>query len=250
MKKLIYIFLAVLVFGCNPKNIDDCLKTEGDTIRKEFDVDFFDKVNPMSRVKMFIQAGPIQNVTVETGDNLISDVEVTVNDGTLEVVNNNGCNIFRDFELVRVFVTTPNLTSIKNSSGYTIESIGVLNFPQLQLISKDDSEAREFNTDGDFILQLQSQSVTIVGDNISNFFLSGTVDIFNVSIFQGDGRVDTPNLVAQDVNISHRGSNKIIVNPQQSLRGELRSTGDLISVNRPPIVEVEQLFTGKLIFEE
>ena len=249
MKKLSYLLLAFVIFGCNPKNIDDCLKTEGDTVRKEFDVDFFDKVNPMSRVKMFIQSGPVQSVIVESGDNLIDDVEVTVNDGVLEVISNNGCNIFREFERVRVFVTTPNLTSIRNSSGYTIESIGVLDFPQLELISEDDGQAREFNTDGDFILELQSQTVTIAGNNISNFFLSGTVDVFNVGIFQGDGRVDTPNLIAQDVNILHRGSNKVIVNPQQSLRGRLLSTGDLISVNEPPIVEIEQLFTGRLIFE-
>lgn len=250
MKKLIYILFSILVFGCNPKNIDDCLKTEGKTVQQEFAVDFFDKVTPNSRVKMFIQSGSVQKVMVETGDNLLEDVEVRVTDKTLEVFNNNGCNIFREFERVRVFVTTPNLVSIRNSSGYAIESIGVLDFPQLQLISEDGGNEFDLNTDGDFIMQLSADEVTIIGNNISNFFLSGTVDIFNVGIFQGDGRVDAPNFIAQRINITHRGSNKIIVNPQQSLRGVLRSTGDLISVNRPPIVEVEQLFTGKLIFQD
>jgi hypothetical protein len=41
----------------------------------------------------------------------------------------------------------------------------------------------------------------------------------------------------------------MIVNPQQSLTGLLRGTGDLISVNHPPIVDVEQLYTGHLIFQ-
>ena len=249
MKKILYIVLAVLVLGCNPKNIDDCFKSEGDSVSQEFDVDFFDKVIPMSRVKLFIESGPVQKVVVETGDNLLDDVEITVDDGTLKIENNNGCNIFRDFAQVRVFVTTPNLVSIRNGSGYTIESIGVLDFPNLELISEDANTEDEFNTDGDFILELNSQDVRIINNNISNYFLSGNVTNFNVRLFNGDGRVDAPNLIAQNVNLFHRGSNKVIVNPQQSITGELRSTGDVISVNRPAIVEVEEFFTGRLIFQ-
>ena len=251
MKKTVYLILALLVIGCNPKNIDDCLKTEGDTITKEFDVAVFDKVIARSRVKMFIQAGPVQQVVVETGDNLIGDVEVTVEeDGTLQVFNNNGCNILRDFAQVKVFVTSPNLVRIRNGSGYTIESIGVLDYPELLLISEDSNNEDEFNTDGDFVLQLDSENVTIANNNISNYFLSGQAENFNVRIFNGDGRVDTPNLIVQNVELLHRGSNKIIINPQQSITGELRSTGDVIAVNRPPVVEVEQFFTGRLIFED
>jgi hypothetical protein len=40
----------------------------------------------------------------------------------------------------------------------------------------------------------------------------------------------------------------MIVNPQASLKGDLYGTGDLISKNHPPIVEVEQFYTGELIF--
>ena len=41
----------------------------------------------------------------------------------------------------------------------------------------------------------------------------------------------------------------MIVNPQVSLFGELRGTGNLISVNQPPTVDVEQFYTGALIFD-
>ena len=41
----------------------------------------------------------------------------------------------------------------------------------------------------------------------------------------------------------------MIVNPQQSISGELRSTGNVIAKNRPPIVEVEEFYTGRLIFD-
>ena len=57
------------------------------------------------------------------------------------------------------------------------------------------------------------------------------------------------NLIAQNVDIFHRGSNDMIVNPHVSLSGELRGVGDLISVNEPPTVNVEQFYTGELIFQ-
>ena len=42
----------------------------------------------------------------------------------------------------------------------------------------------------------------------------------------------------------------MIINPQLSLTGEIRGTGDIISKNRPEVVDVSLLFTGRLIFED
>ena len=41
----------------------------------------------------------------------------------------------------------------------------------------------------------------------------------------------------------------MIVNPQQSITGEIRSLGDVISKNIPPIIDVVEYFTGALIFD-
>ncbi|NJW55607.1 GIN domain-containing protein, partial [Salinimicrobium oceani] len=102
---------------------------------------------------------------------------------------------------------------------------------------------------GDFDLHLVSKYVRVTGDDFSNFFLRGSTDDLNLYIANGDGRVEAQDLEAGSVEIQHRGTNKLFVNPQQVLKGEIRSTGDVISVNRPPVVEVESFYTGKLIFE-
>ena len=57
------------------------------------------------------------------------------------------------------------------------------------------------------------------------------------------------NLTINEFDFFHRSANKMIVHPIDKLSGQLVSTGDVISVNRPDIVEVETLFTGQLIFE-
>jgi len=96
---------------------------------------------------------------------------------------------------------------------------------------------------------VNSDEISLTFNNLSNVFISGSVNNLIIGFYSGDSRFEGRNLVAQHINISHRSSNDIIVNPQQSLKGIIRGTGDVISVNRPPIVEVEQLYTGKLIFE-
>ncbi len=248
-KHFLLIIIAITVLGCNPKNIDDCLKSEGDAVEQIVEVPFFDKLISNSRTKVFVKSGPEQQVLIQTGENLIDDVKVSVIDNTLFLENENGCNIFRDFEQVKIIVTSPNLVSIRNGSGYALESIGVLDYPNLVLLSEDGNNEDEFNTDGDFILQLESDTVILVNNNITNYFLSGTVNTMQANFYGGDGRLDAPNLIVQDLSVLHRGTNKFIVNPQQSIRGEIRSTGDVISVNQPPIVEVEEFFTGRLIFQ-
>ena len=89
----------------------------------------------------------------------------------------------------------------------------------------------------------------VVANNISSFYISGTVTNLYVGFFSGAGRFQGENLIAQNVDIFHRGSNDVIVNPHVSLSGELRGVGDLISVNEPPTVNVEQFYTGELIFQ-
>jgi len=70
-----------------------------------------------------------------------------------------------------------------------------------------------------------------------------------VGFYAGSSRFEGENLIAKNIEVYHRGSNDMIVNPIQSLTGELRGTGNLISVNTPPTVDIEQIYNGTLIFE-
>ena len=78
--------------------------------------------------------------------------------------------------------------------------------------------------------------------------MTGAANNLNINLIIGDGRFEVESLVAQDVSIVQRSTNDILVNPQQSLLGSILSTGNVISFNQPPIVDVEETFTGRLIF--
>ena len=246
MKKIVYI-LSLLVFACNTEDTNDCFQTSGDIIQVEIDVNSFDQILVNRDIELVIKEAPDFKVTVETGENLINDVEIEVIGDRLVLTDNNTCNYIRDFGITKVFVEAPSITEIRTSSQYDVSSNGILNFDDLTLLSEDFNGEGEF-TVGDFRLSLDSQNLSVISNNISFFYLDGEVDELFVGFFAGSGRFEGEDLIAQNVQISHRGSNDIIVNPQQSLTGIIRGTGNVISVNEPPIVDVEIIYTGDLIF--
>lgn len=249
MRYFVYILVSILLFSCNGENVPDCFQNSGSIVQQEIEVANFDKITVFERIELIISDEPIQKVVLETGEYLLNDIEIKVEAGRLILKNNNGCNLTRNYGITKVYVSSPNLTEIQNSSGLTIKSDGVLNYANLKLLSEDYNYIDVTHTDGDFDLQVNSNTIKVVFNNLSNLSIKGAVNDLNLEFASGDSRFEGRNLVAQHINISHRSSNDIIVNPQQSLKGIIRGTGDVISVNRPPIVEVEQLYTGKLIFE-
>lgn len=239
----------LLFAGCSSEKGWDCIQTAGDIVKKEVTVQPFTKIIAWERTRIFIQQGDQQKIVIETGENLMSDVEVMVTDGRLEIHNYNSCNLVRDYELTKVYITSPNITEIRSSTGYVVESIGVLRYPSLTLLSEDQKNEDEFHIDGDFKLNLEVENLNIVANGLSIFYLMGSAKNANFGFYAGDCRIFSENLIVQNLYLYHRSTAEMVVNPQQSIKGKIVSLGNVISKNRPPVVEVEELYRGKLIFE-
>jgi hypothetical protein len=250
MKKVFILLIIALSFSaCDTEDAPVCLKKSGDIVSEEIVVEPFEEVIVYEQVKLFIQQGTEHKVVVETGENLMSGISVKVENNRLSIRNESTCNLFREYEITKVYVTIPNLTWLQNSSGSTIESMGVLKLENLWLRSVNQERDPAIHTNGDFKLELDIQNLRITNDNVSNYFLSGKAKNVNAFFAAGDGRLEGANFMVQNYDIFHRGTNKMIINPQQSIQGELRSSGDVISLNKPEIVRVKEFYTGRLIFQ-
>ncbi|MGJ8667325.1 MAG: head GIN domain-containing protein [Patiriisocius sp.] len=250
MKKLLLIVSILCLASCtSPQDSLNCFQTAGTIIETEMSVAPFTKIIVWERAQLFISQGETQKVVIETGENLLDDVELQVIDGELNIYNNNSCNLVRDYGITKVYVTSPNITQIRSSTGLTTESIGVLRFPELLLLSEDQNNEDEFHTDGDFRLDLEIQNLRIVANGLSRFYLKGTAETADFGLFSSDCGIESRELIVQNLNIFHRSTDVMVVNPQQSITGRIVSVGNCISVNRPPIVNVETPYRGELIFE-
>lgn len=247
MKNLLLLFLFLLLISCDSDSANDCFQTTGSDITQEFEVNEFSKILVNRNVELIITQGDSHRVLVETGENLLNDISVQVNNNQLILTDTNTCNFVRDYNTTKIYVTSPNIDEIKSSTQYKISSQGVLNFPSLRIVSEDYNDESVIAV-GDINLNLNSEEISVVGNNLTSFKLIGSVDVLNINFASGDGVFDGANLIANAVKVYHRGTNNITVNPQSSLEAELISTGDLIAVNRPGTVDVNVLYTGSLIF--
>ena len=249
MRKLVFIMLVIGVIACDTENSIDCFQRTGDIVREEVIVSDFTRILVNPNVELILKEGEVTSVVIETGDNLLDEVSALVEGNRLVLSNTNDCNFARSFNQTKVFVTASDITEIRSATQFDISSDGVLNYPSLTLLSEDSLENVEGTTTGTFNLEVNNENLTVTANNIASFFISGETDMLKITFASGTGRFEGANLIAENIEVFHRGTNKMIVNPQQSIIGEIRSTGDVISLNRPSIIEVEEFFTGRLIFQ-
>ncbi|MDR5589512.1 head GIN domain-containing protein [Christiangramia sp. SM2212] len=249
MKRLIFLFLSITILGCDSEDTGDCFQKAGSIVQKEVEVETFNEIMLYDKIKLFIEQGPEQKVVIESGENLMNEISAEVINNQLVLKNENVCNLVREYEITKIYITIPDLKYLRHAGNIPLESIGTLKFDDLWLVSENQDQDPEIHTNGDFILDLQVENLRVTNDNYSHYFLTGTVQNFDGFFAAGDGRLEARDLIVQNYDLFHRGTNKLIINPQQSLKGDIFSYGDIISVNRPPEVDVEEHFRGQLIFE-
>ncbi|WP_298418550.1 head GIN domain-containing protein [uncultured Kordia sp.] len=246
LKKLYFIVLLAICIACDKEDANNCFQTSGNLITEEITMNTFSKIEVNEDINLVVKEGAIQEVIIETGANLINDVEAKVIGDTLFLFDNNDCNYVRDYGITTIYVTSPNITEINSKTQFEVRSDGILTFPELKLVSENFTN--ESVASGNFNLQVQNQEVTVTFNNLSNLFISGSTTVFDINFPGGNSRVEAENLVADTVSIFSRGSNDIIINPQVKLSGNIYGTGDVIAVNKPTEVTLTSHYTGSLIF--
>lgn len=244
MNKLILSLLFLLcLMSCSDEGTD-CFKKEGEIQIIEVIVEDFSKISISTGIELIVKESPEQHILVTAGKNLMDDIQIDIVEGELKISNKSGCEMLRNYHTAKVFVSTPVLEKIYSSSQYSIRSEGVLTYPELILESGivEDTPASIFE------MEIENQKLTI-NDNISSVFkITGTTDLLEVSFWGSNGRLEADNFKAKEISVYHRSTNDMIVFPVEKISGKIMSTGNLVLKNLPPIVEVEQMYTGHIVY--
>ncbi|MDB4292796.1 DUF2807 domain-containing protein [Maribacter sp.] len=247
--KVMCLLLVGAISACNSDSAPDCFQRTGAIAKAEVVLPAFSKITVFENVSLVLRQGDIQKVEIETGENLRNEVTATVEGDRLLLRDTNDCNYVRAYGSTTIYVTSPNINEIRSSTGRTIESDGVLAYPSLTLFSESFLNSESETTDGFFDLAVATENLTAIVNGITYFKLRGNTNSLTVNIAAGDSRIEAGDLVAERITINHRGSNNMFVNPQAAIEGVIRGTGDVISSNRPALIEVEELYKGRLIFK-
>jgi len=238
------------MFSCNKENGSDCFQATGSIITTEFEVAPFTKIQFEDDVTLVLKQEPTQSVVIETGENLLSDIAVFVEDGKLIIQDNNACNLVREYGVTKAYVSVPNLTEIRNSSSKEVRSEGILNFPNIKLVSNTSGNIDDVKKSGDFMLDIISNHFSISANGQSIFYISGETITADIVFSDEWPRLEGANFKIDTLSILQRSATYMKVFPRDKITGEIRGTGDVILFNTPNIIEVEEYFTGKLIIQD
>lgn len=248
MKKFIAI-LMIFLMSISCEKPSDCIESTGDIITNEIAVTPFEIVNVYAGIELIITQGEEYKVQVKTGENLMGDIEVKQDGNSLTIKDKTTCNWVRDYGQTKVYITAPNLTEIHSKTERDISSNGVLTFPILRLFAFDvDGDGIKGAGTNDFKIQINNAQLVIETNNIARFYISGQTDEALLNFYEGNSRIEAQNLTVQNIKVFHRGSNDMIVKPMQSITGKMVSTGNIILKNNPPVVDVEELYNGRVIY--
>ncbi|WP_461532308.1 head GIN domain-containing protein [Sinomicrobium sp.] len=248
VKKTLLYLLVFWMFSCDSEGGSDCVKLAGYTVSREIDVAPFSAITAGEGVQVVIREDEEYSVVVKTGKNLIDDIKVEVKENRLLLSDETSCNLFREYDNTVVYVSAPALSEIRSSTQFDIRSQGVLTYPSLRIVSED--YGTDYNNTGNFYLRVENASISVLFNNLSNCYLSGTTEKLDIYLAAGNSRVEAEELTATEVNFYHRGSNDIVVNPTYRLKGDIYGTGNVIAVNKPELTEVQTHYRGELLFRE
>lgn len=248
MKNKIYILVLIIILGCNTDKGSDCFKTNGNSITNVYDLNDFSSVVFRDGIELELKQGTQNKIEITFGENLIDNVSTNIINNRLIIENNTNCNHIRNVTPAKVILTAKNITEIRNASQFQLFTKDTLRFENLQIISENFLE--EGSNAGDVNVLVNNQSLSIVTNGASNFMIKGKTKHLNLNFAAGQGKFLGENLVAQNIFVFHRGANNLIIHPVKELKGEIRSSGNIIAVKKPPQIDVKEFYTGKLVFRD
>lgn len=240
MNRLLPIIGVFIMVACNSADAPDCFKTSGGMVSRPIKLARFGSLHLQDEFQVILSEGDSQQVILFSGENIIDDISLEVNDSVLEVSNKIRCRWARDYSFPILEITHPGLSFMEIPGGSIVNSRGVLHYPAITLLSENSNSIINLNID--------SRDLVIISNDLTNYRLAGRVDNLGVYFYAGNGRLDGADLVAKRTLITHTGTNEVIVHTTELLQGSVNATGDLIFTGqRPGLIDVELTNRGKLI---
>lgn len=247
MKKLLLILPLALLFSCNIS--EDCIKASGTMETKEFAATPFNKIYVYPNISLVIKMGDEFTITAKAGKNVIDDISAEIVDGTLELRDNSGCNLTRQYGNKTVYVTAPQQVQfdIVSNTAQAIKSEGD---PITHVIFG--LTAMDFFGGvgtGDFDVNVDNAQLVVQSNNISMFKVRGETDQMLLYFYDDLSRFEGADFHANHIDVFQRSANDMIIHPVQRLTGNIYSTGNVISKSNPPEVDVIRHYSGRLIYD-
>ncbi|MDG2454404.1 MAG: DUF2807 domain-containing protein [Bacteroidia bacterium] len=241
MKKFVYLTILCIGFGCGDNN--RCLKSLGDEVEIERNVDaYFNLLFVEDRIKVRLIQDPTQagKLIFRGPENLLGDLGAVVQDGELRLTNNNTCNFLRSFVYtleVDVYLSQLNRLSVESIA--EVRCMDTLAIDRLEVFH---------NALSGIDLLVRGNEVYVQSRNSASTALRGRVNVLKGSIEEVSD-LDAKELYASDVLLDSHSPLNSKINALSGYYLNIYNAGNIEQFGNATAYQIinEQTSTGTVI---
>lgn len=232
----------LMLSSCGGEQKDDCITKLGKVVTEQRDVLSFDKLYVEDRIKVFLVQDSINYGRIELNgpSNLLNQIESTVTDNQLRLINTNTCNFIRSFNYdINVYVYIKELTEIHLESIAEVVSNDTININFLNIFHPALS---------DINLILSGDEVFIRSRNSASTILRGNLRVLKGSI-EEISNLDAQYLVCEEVYIDTHSPLDCYINATKGMYLKILNSGNIFYIKEPSDYKIlaEQTGSGQLL---
>lgn len=215
MKKpllIILMFSTLSLLGCSCTSHSQ-VNGNGDTVEKSFSVSDFSILDASHAFDITVSVGKETSVRIETDENIMDYVKVSVENNTLYLSTKNNTELHGK---IRALITTPDLNGVNLSGACKIDVNGI--------------ESSNFNID---------MSGACKGD-----FSGNTAKL--VVDLSGATKLNTVDLKAADVTVDVSGASKCDIYSSSSIYADASGASKIVIYGDPPNVKTDVSGVSKI----
>lgn len=236
------IIVLLMLSSCGGEQKDACITKLGKVVSEQRDVLPFDKLYVEDRIKVFLVQDSINYGRIELNgpSNLLNQIESTVTDNQLRLINTNTCNFIRSFNYdINVYVYIKELTEIHLESIAEVVSNDTININFLNIFHPALS---------DINLILSGDEVFIRSRNSASTILRGNLRVLKGSI-EEISNLDAQYLVCEEVYIDTHSPLDCYINATKGMYLKILNSGNIFYINEPTDYKIlaEQTGSGQLL---
>ncbi len=235
MKRIIYILTGIfLALGISSCIFTPTIKGNGNVVEQERNLSDFDEIKVSRGMNVYITQGNETKVVIKADENLLEVIETEVVGDVLEV---KATSNIRNAKEKNVFVTLPEVESIKASAGSNVYSENEISSKSLDISASAGSNLH---------LSIKTGEVSVRASAGSNINLEGEAESFYGKASAGSnikaGELQTSSTEAK----ASAGAN-IWISTKNKLQANASSGGNVFYTGDPTDTEINKSSGGNVI---
>lgn len=222
--------------GRSPDFSNNCEEGFGSTVTQDLNLSDFTGFELNADAQVYLREGNTLEVTVKGQENIIDELETRVRNDIWEIEFN---DCIENSDVLRIYITAPNLTFIANNGSGKIQSEDILKINDLE-IKNNGSGDIELSIEGDIIIARNTGSGKLEIEGVASTLdanLRGSGDLLAFDLLARDGQVEVDGSGDAQVNISDfleimiEGSGDVYYKGDPDLKVTTRGSGKVFNAN-------------------